>query len=122
MIVVIGLGAVVGAFLLAELIKGLFRFVEKRGWKIEDEVREALELGVQGAWDGIVRDLKKKAEDGKLTKQEKLDARELAKSLALQVAKGPALNALKALAPQALDSLISLIVQRRKAKKDKESE
>lgn len=114
MLFLIGLAGVCGTFLLIRGVEGLFALAEKRGWKVEDEVREALELGVQGAWDTLVRDLKAKAQDGKLSPEEKAEARALAKKLALDVAKGPALAVLKAIAPQALNSLISLIVQRRK--------
>lgn len=110
----IAAGGVVGAFLLVEGLRGLFRWLEKRGVEVEQGVYDALEAGVQATWDELVRDLKKKAEDGKLTKEEKADARTRAKALALDFAAGPAKDALMAMGPQLLDALVSLVVQRRK--------
>jgi len=111
---VIGLVAVVGAFLLKEGLSGLLALLERRGWKLQAEITDALRIGIQGVWDETVRELKKAAADGKLTTEEKKAARDRAKTLALEAAKGPALKALKALAPKALDAIISLLVQRRK--------
>lgn len=110
----IGLGAVVGAYLLVEAIRGICGWLERKGFALDEGVREALLLGIQGAWDEFVRDLKEKASDGKLTAEEKVDARARAKQLALEVAKGPVLAALKSMAPKALDALLSLLVQRQK--------
>lgn len=110
----IGLGAIVGAYLLVNAVRGICGWLERKGFALDAGVREALIVGVQGAWDEFVRDLKAKAEDGRLTAEEKVDARARAKQLALEVAKGPVLRALKDLAPKALDALISLLVQRQK--------
>lgn len=111
---IIGLVAVVGAFLLREGLSGLIALLERRGWKLQQDMTDALRIGIQGAWDEIVRDLKEKAADGKLSAEEKQAARDRAKVLAMEVAKGPVLRALKSLAPKALDAVISLLVQRRK--------
>lgn len=110
----IGLVALVGAFLLAQGIKAIFEWLERRDIRVQDGVKATLALAVQGTWEALVQDLKGKAADGKLTAQEKREARQHAKLLALRLAKGPVLEALRAMVPQALDALISLLVQRAK--------
>jgi hypothetical protein len=111
---IIGLVAVVGAFLLDKGLSGLIAWLERRGFKLQQDMTDALRIGIQGAWDQLVRKLKADAADGKLSDEQKQQARDLAKKLALDVAKGPVLKALKSLAPEALDAVISLLVQRRK--------
>lgn len=116
---IIGLGAVVGAFLLDKGLSGLIASMERRGFKLQQDITDALRIGIQGVWDETVRDLKEKAADGKLSAEEKTAARKRAGELAIQAAKGPALKALKALAPQVVDSIVSLLVQRRKQEVEK---
>ncbi len=115
----IGLGAVLGSFLIASALRGLFRWLEKKGVEVEEGVIDALLVGVQGAWDGFVRDLKENAADGRLTSEEKSQARAKAMELALKVARGPVKDALARMAPEAVDALVSLLVQKRKAAKEK---
>ena len=110
----VGLGAVVGTFLIAEAVRGLFRWLGEKGIEVEQGVVDALLVGVQGAWDELVRDLKEKAADGRLTPEERRQARAKAKEIALHAARGPVANALRAMAPEAVDALVSLLVQRRK--------
>ena len=110
----IGLGAVLGSFLAAEAVRGLFRWLREKGIEVEEGVVDALLVGVQGAWDEFVRELKEKSSDGRLTPEEKREARARAKALALRVARGPVRQALVAMAPEAVDALTSLLVQRRK--------
>lgn len=115
---IIGLVAVVGAFLLKEGLSGLLARMDRAGWKLQQDLTDALRIGIQGAWDQLVHKLKADAADGKLSDAQKQEARDLAKKLAMDVAKGPVLKALQALAPKALDAIISLLVQRQKRTKE----
>ena len=110
----VGLGAVLGSFLIAEAVRGLFRWLKEKGIEVEEGVADALLVGIQGAWDEFVRELKEKSSDGRLTTEEKREARARAKDLALRVARGPVRQALVSMAPEAVEALISLFVQRRK--------
>ena len=106
----VGLGAVVGSFLIAQAVRGAFGYL----MEIEQGVVDALLVGIQGAWDELVREMKEKAADGRLTSDEKREARDKAKEIALKAARGPVRAALAAMAPEAVDALVSLLVQKRK--------
>lgn len=75
----------------------------------------ALEAGVNDAWVNFVSDLKKKASDGKLTADEKREARTWAKNMALSIAKGSGKKVLVSLGQLGLDALIEKIVRRNKS-------
>ena len=110
----VGLGAVVGSFLIAQAVRGAFGYLREKGMEIEQGVVDALLVGIQGAWDELVREMKEKAADGRLTSDEKREARDKAKEIALKAARGPVRAALAAMAPEAVDALVSLLVQKRK--------
>lgn len=75
----------------------------------------ALEAGVNDAWVHFVSDLKKKAEDGKLTAAEKVDARTWAKNKAMEIATGSGKRVLVSLGQLGLNALIEKIVRRNKS-------
>lgn len=79
------------------------------------EAIQALEAGVNDAWVHFVRDLKKKAADGKLSDDEKVAARDWAKNKAMEIAKGPGKRVLAGFGQLAIDSLIEKIVRKNKA-------
>jgi hypothetical protein len=70
------------------------------------------------AQEAIVRDAKKKASDGKLTKDEIEQAKQLAIGHALTVAKGPALNVLKEMSKERLGSMIKQLLAKVSKKKE----
>jgi Glu-tRNA(Gln) amidotransferase subunit E-like FAD-binding protein len=88
-----------------------------------DAEKEAVQLlleGMASAQEEIVRDAKKKAADGKLTKEEIESAKKHAIAHALTVAKGPALDVLKTMGSARMGSIIKqLLAKLSKKKEDK---
>lgn len=81
---------------------------------MKDALR-SVEIAVNDAWVNLVRDLKAKAADGKLTKDEKEQARAWARNKAMEIAKGPGKKVLSALGQMGVDALIEKAVKRSKA-------
>lgn len=79
---------------------------------------EALWVAVQLTNAELVDDLKKKAEDGKLTAEEAKAARDLALSKAFEIAKGPALKVLQDWGKPKLEALVHDLVEKVKGKKE----
>jgi hypothetical protein len=84
----------------------------------EKEAIQCLLEGMATAQEAIVRDAKKKASDGKLTKDEIEQAKQLAIGHALTVAKGPALNVLKEMSKERLGSMIKQLLAKVSKKKE----
>ena len=76
----------------------------------------ALEAGVNDVWYTVVKDLKKKASDGKLTKEEKANARMVARVKAKEVATGAGRKVLIALGEAGMNAIIEKIIRRVKSK------
>jgi hypothetical protein len=76
----------------------------------EKEAVQCLLEGMASAQEEIVRDAKKKAADGKLTKTEIEAAKKHAIAHALTVAKGPALDVLKTMGTNRMGSLIKQLL------------
>jgi len=85
----------------------------------EKEAVQCLLEGMAEAQESIVRDAKKKASDGKLTKTEIEQAKKFAIGHALEVAKGPALDVLKEMGSKRMGSLIKQLLAKMSKKKDK---
>ena len=81
---------------------------------LKDAIR-ALEAGVNDAWVHFVRDLKKKAADGKLSEDEKIAARDWAKNKALEIAGTSGRKVLAGFGQLGIDALIEKIVRKNKA-------
>lgn len=75
----------------------------------------SVEAGVTDAWVNLVRDLKAKASDGKLTSDEKEEAATWARNKAMEIAKGPGKKVLVALGELGMNALIEKIVAKKKA-------
>ena len=75
----------------------------------------ALEAGVNDAWVHFVRDLKKKAADGKLSDEEKENARTWAKNKAMEIASGAGKKVLSGFGQLGIDALIEKIVRKNKS-------
>ena len=90
--------------------------------KASDAEKEAVQCLLEGmaeTQESFVRDAKKKAADGKLTPDEIKQAKKLAISHALTVAKGPALDVLKTMGEARMGSLIKQLLAKLSKKKDK---
>jgi type II secretory pathway pseudopilin PulG len=74
------------------------------------EAVEALRIGVEKAHEDFVEWAKRSAKDGKLSKEEREQARTIAINHALLTAKGPALKLLQTWGMDKLNSLIARIV------------
>jgi len=101
------------------LIAWLFKLVISR-FKAETAVRDAvamLEGGVTHTYEEFVRDVKKKAKDGKLSDAERLAARNMAFAEAKKIATGPGKNLLLTWGRPIVESWIEKIVAKRKEKK-----
>ena len=88
--------------------------------KASDAEKEAIQCLLEGmavAQENIVRDAKKKASDGKLTKAEIEQAKSAAIAHALTVAKGPALDVLKEMGSERMGSLIKQLLSKMSSKK-----
>lgn len=75
---------------------------------------EALEVGVDEAWQKLGRKWKEAHDDGKFTDSEKQLLREKAKDVAWEVAREQGLDVAKVVGRRALDLVIKKIVQARK--------
>lgn len=75
----------------------------------------ALEAGVTDAWVNFVRELKAKAQDGKLSAEEKKEAATWARNKAMEIAKGPGKRVLVSLGELGMNALIEKIVKKNKA-------
>lgn len=76
----------------------------------ERQAVEALMEGVEKAMEDLVIDLKKKAADGKLTKEERAQALDYAINHAKSVAKGPGLDALKTISRERAGFLVKQLL------------
>lgn len=81
---------------------------------MQDAVR-ALGAGVDDAWVNFVKELKDKASDGKLTPEEKGEARAWALNKAKEVVSGSGRRLLESMGGMAINALISKIVRKRKS-------
>jgi hypothetical protein len=89
--------AAVGAFVIAYIKKWSDKLLERMNASdAERQAVEALMAGMELAQEEIVNDLKIKAADGKLTADERREVLDFAIERAKALAKGPALEVLKA--------------------------
>jgi len=102
---------------VALIIGVVFVYLGKklRGDKAREDALAALEAGVQNTWVKFGKTLKQTATDGKLSDTEKDNLRAVARECAIELAKGAGKDMLIAWAKPYVDSLISRIVERRKA-------
>ena len=104
--------AVLGAIAVASL-RTVAKYIIVRG-KADDTEKEAIEFlleGINKAKDEIVREAKKAASDGKLTKQEISDAKIMAIQHAKAVATGPAKDLLVSWSTSKVESLIRQLLK-----------
>lgn len=115
---IIAQGAVIlitalGSLLLFALRKVANKVTEKMDADSESkEVVEAVLAGMAKAQDEVVRETKKAALDGKLTKEEIQKALKIAQEEAITVAKGNAKNLILAMAPSMFDSLVKSLLKK----------
>jgi hypothetical protein len=83
--------------------------------KARTEAEEALKIGVHQTWENMGKAWKAAHEDGKFTKEEREKLRAAAINGATQIATGPGLKILKAWGSEYLGTLVSSIVEKRKA-------
>ena len=89
---------------------GLFySWLRKRG--IEDQAIDTLRDAIAQTGDEFVAFRKRAAADGKLTEEERAEAKDIAVSNALAIAKGPVLKMLQSWGTVKLQALIARIVQ-----------
>lgn len=103
--------SVLGALLLALLKYYAGKLMERI--KANDAEKEAIQCLLEGMADAqekIVREAKKAAADGKLSKDEVEAAKSHAIAHALTVAKGPALDVLKEMGKERMGSLIKQLL------------
>lgn len=102
---------VIGAALIMMLKHYAGKLMERI--KASDAEKEAIQCLLEGmakSQEEIVRNAKKAASDGKLTKEEIDLAKKTAISHALTIAKGPALDVLKQMGTERLGSLIKQLL------------
>ena len=100
---------IIGALVFGWLYK---KAGEKQAYK---EAIRALEAGVNDVWYTVVKDLKDKAQDGKLSKDEKANARLVAREKAKEVATKAGKKILASLGTAGMNALMEKIIRRNKA-------
>lgn len=80
-----------------------------------DGLLHFVETGVNECYEVFVRDIKEKARDGKLTRQERREARSKARSYAIEKAKSEGIDLVGRMGSAALDNWIKRIVDEKKA-------
>lgn len=111
--------ALIGAVLA--LIWGFIKAKDVIKNKTVQIALEGLELGVEEAWQTYVKALKAANEDGKLTDEERKNARELAISVAKEYCKTKGVDLLKAFAKEYIPVIIKKLVDQRKLPKNLEA-
>lgn len=96
------------------MLCGTLRSKVKKDGKL-DELLEFVETGVNETYETFVRDIKEKADDGKLTREERMQARGKARSFAIQKAKLEGVDLVARMGSAALDNWIKRIVDEKKA-------
>lgn len=99
------------------MLFGTLRSKVKRDSEI-DELLHFVETGVNECYEVFVRDIKAKADDGKLTREERMQARSKARSYAIQKAKLEGVDLVARMGSAALDNWIKRIVDEKKAAVD----
>lgn len=104
----------------------LFAWLAKKGYDKEvlRKAEDAVEEGVNDAYENFVRPLKKDTEehpDGKLAEGERGDAKRWAVNKALEFAKGGPRRMLVRLGTRGIGRLVERIVARRKKRKQKDA-
>jgi len=108
---VIGVGlASLLAWLVAKVIKK-FNLNE-----VEQSAIDALATGVNETYIAVVKDIKAKAADGKLTEDERKEVKAIAIAKAKEVAKGSAKKLLTTMAQERLSTWVDKLVQKAKGK------
>jgi len=108
---VIGVGlANLLAWLVAKVIKK-FNLNE-----VEQSAIDALATGVNETYIAVVKDIKAKAADGKLTEDERKEVKAIAIAKAKEVAKGSAKKLLTTMAQERLSTWVDKLVQKAKGK------
>ena len=94
---------------LTWLLGFVWRFLSRQG--IEQEAVDNVRSAIAQVGDDFVVWRKRAAADGKLTPEERLEARTLAVAKSLEIAKGPALRMLTGWGTTKLNALVSRLVQ-----------
>lgn len=107
---------VVLGYILAGIVAVVGIVKKKYATKLERYEKGVLflETGCKEVWDETVKDLKKNAQDGKLTKDERKKAFETAKAKAVSYAKEDGWNLLKIVADQAIPAIVDRILKSKK--------
>lgn len=85
-----------------------------------DGLLHFVETGVNECYEVFVRDIKEKARDGKLTRQERREARSKARSYAIEKAKSEGIDLVGRMGSAALDNWIKRMVDEKKTAVDPE--
>ena len=109
-----------GLMILGTLLGGiwtLFKSTELyariRRWRCERALL-ALEAGVMATYETYVREIKASREDGKLTSEERREARRRAKEYAIDLARSQGLDIVRELGQHYLDAWLERLVRRLK--------
>ena len=114
------LATVVAAVLTYTLKRLADKLLEKmKATDAEKEAMQCLLEGMAKSQESIVREAKKAASDGKLSKEEIQQAKDCAIAHALSVAKGPALEVLKTMGTERLGSIIKQLLAKLSSNKEK---
>lgn len=80
-----------------------------------DQLLHFVETGVNETYETFVREIKSKAQGGKLTKAQRLEARSKARSYAIEKAKAEGVDLVKRMGSAALGNWIKRLVDEKKA-------
>lgn len=120
--VVQGLVATMIVAVLGKVLQWLFKRVdlaeEEKEAIIKDKIVDALKLGVNEVMENYVKEIKAKSADGKLTKDEALEARNKAITIAKDILKDKGIEIGKEFGDLALKMVINFIVEKFKLPKN----
>jgi hypothetical protein len=106
--------------LVSSLIGGVWTFFKAHRLRKEakedrlDQALLTLEAAVDRVYETYVRSIKEASEDGKLTKEERKRARELARETAIEFGQDEGIDVIRALGEDYLDLWINKLVRRLK--------
>lgn len=98
----------------AAALCGTLRSKVKKDGQLDD-LLHFVEAGVNETWESFARDIKEKAHDGKLTREERREARLKARRFAIEKAKDEGIELVERMGSAALDNWIKRIVQEKKS-------
>ena len=115
------IGQELGLVLVSSLIGGIWTFFKAHKLRKEtkedrlDQAMLTLEAAVDRTYDTYVRSIKEASEDGRLTKEERRRARELARETAVEFGRDEGIDVIRELGEDYIDLWINKLVRRLKA-------